>query len=89
MINLPAMGEVAHIASYLIYFTAFLEINILVQAPPQRGSAPEGGPGFGLPLEGDILLLNGLNPKLDYRNPKQILNSNAQMLKTIKKVFIS
>jgi len=22
------------------------------QAPPQRGSAPEGRPGFGLPLEG-------------------------------------
>jgi hypothetical protein len=58
------------------------QVNILAQAPPQRGSAPEGGPGFGLPLEGDILLLNGLNPK-------QILNSNAQMLKTIKKVFIS
>jgi hypothetical protein len=37
----------------------------------------------------DVLLLNGLNPKFEYRNPKQILNSNAQMLKTIKKIFIS
>ncbi len=43
------------------------------------------GSGFGLPLEGDVLLLNGLNPKFEYRNPreapdegKQILNSNAQ-----------
>ena len=35
-------------------------------------------PGFGLPLEGDVLLLNGLNPKFEYRNPKQIRNSNAQ-----------
>jgi hypothetical protein len=40
-------------------------------------------------LEGDILLLNGLNPKFEYRNPKQILNSNDQMIKTSKKVFIA
>jgi hypothetical protein len=53
------MGEVTHIASYLIYFTAFLEINILVQAPPQRGSAPEGGPGFGLPLKGAVFMQIG------------------------------
>jgi len=59
MINLPAMGEVAHIASYFIYFTAFLEINILVQAPPQRGSAPEGGPGFGLPLKRAVFMQIG------------------------------
>ena len=47
------------------------------------------GPGFGLPLEGDVLLLNGLNPKFEDRNPKQIRNSNAQMLKTSKKVCIA
>jgi len=28
-------------------------------------------------LEGDVLLLNSLNTKFEYRNPKQILNSNA------------
>jgi len=32
------------------------KVNILAQAPPQRGSAPEGGSGFGLPLEGAALL---------------------------------
>jgi len=37
------------------------------------------GQGFGLPLEGDVLLLNSLNTKFEYRNPKQILNSNAEM----------
>jgi hypothetical protein len=37
------------------------------------------GSGFGLPLRGDSLLLNGLNPK-------QMFNSNAQRLKTSKKV---
>ena len=42
---------------------------------------------MGYPLKG-YLLLNGLNPKLEYRNPKQIVNSNAQMLKTIKEGFI-
>jgi hypothetical protein len=44
MINLPAMGEVAHIASYFIYFTAFLEINILVQALPRREGQALGYP---------------------------------------------
>jgi len=40
------------------------------------------GPGFGLPLEGDNLLLNVLNPKFEVRSSKQIRIPNAQMPKT-------
>jgi len=41
-------------------------------------------PALAQPLEGDILLLSVLNPKFEYRNPKQIRNSNYKLLKTIK-----
>jgi hypothetical protein len=49
-----------------------------------EGSEESGpkGPDFGLPLQGDKLLLNRLNPKFESLNPKQIRNSNFQMTKT-------
>jgi hypothetical protein len=51
------------------------------------------GPGFGLSLEGNIFTFERIKSeirisKFEYRNSKQILNSNAQLLKIIKKVFI-
>jgi len=39
-------------ASYLSVVDSRYEIKIRVQAPLQRGSAPEGGPGFDYPQRG-------------------------------------